>query len=198
MKSPGIVILYGPPTSGKTSLSKELKSRYPMSYSILRKYKLGKGNFDEYTKTNALRFTILEMLQYFTNVTKRHGNKYGVAKNHIRKTRNLLIISTASDVEVDKIKRASSKVDLPCVIIALTDSKEVMLQRLEDRKLTKADMDDRINLWWSTGYSKDMGFSPHLVIDTGLLSLELTVDIADFTVNKYVMDYYSTLGAVKK
>lgn len=190
--------MYGPPTSGKSSLSESLKNKYSLDYDLLKKHKLGKGNFSEYLETNATKFNILSMLNYFTHVTERHGNKYGVPRKRINKTNNKLIISTASASEVNKIQRAASRVNLPCVIIVLMNSKESAVKRLAERKLPPHEHDDRMNLWLSTYYYQNAGFQPHLIVNSDLMSLEMETDIVDFTINKYFIDYYSKLGAVQK
>ncbi|SDH83514.1 guanylate kinase [Sinosporangium album] len=71
------IVLYGPPTSGKSTVTETLHRLDPR-YTLLRKLKAGNGRTDEYEQVSTKRLDELREAGRLAVETHRYGNIYAV------------------------------------------------------------------------------------------------------------------------
>lgn len=124
-----ILVLFGTPTSGKDTVSKELQSIG--AYKMLRKTKLGNGRRAGY------KMTIREpKREQVVSTVFRYGNKYYVLESELLGIieQNLIpIICTTSTIEVSDICKWAVNHECEIVLVGLFTSFEVFTRRSKNR-----------------------------------------------------------------
>jgi len=135
-----IILIVGASGVGKDSLLKESKKYFEKEVNFVRRCITRKAdkNEDNYYLDD-LDFDLLKQTDFFVSTWKAHDNFYGISKNEIKNTSNIISISRA------KISDFEEKYD-EVYTINITLSKEELKNRLIKRaRESIEDIEKRLN-----------------------------------------------------
>jgi guanylate kinase len=141
------VILYGPPASGKDSITAEL-SRQDDRFALLTKLKVGNGRSAGYRHVSPDDLDALSNAGRLIVETRRYGNRYAVDRNDIDALTEAGRFPVVHMGNVADLLRLRSAVPLSWTCVLLWIPREVCAQRSENRG--DADTPRRVQAWDET------------------------------------------------
>jgi guanylate kinase len=146
MTSPG-VILYGPPTSGKDTITAEL-SRQDEQYVLLPKLKTGSGRSTGYRLVSDTERNTLRKAGRLVVETHRYGNVYAIDRQDIAALVDADRVPVVHMGNVSDLRRLRAAVPLVWTSVLLWVPREVCAKRSEHRG--DADTPKRLQAWDET------------------------------------------------
>ncbi|TYB49519.1 guanylate kinase [Actinomadura chibensis] len=146
MTSPG-VILYGPPTSGKDTVTAEL-ARQDDRYALLPKLKLGTGRSTGYRHVTAADLEKLRDSGRLVAETHRYGNVYAVDRDDIAALVEADKVPVVHMGNLSDVQRLRVAVPLDWTTVLLWISRAVCADRSQHRG--DADASERLQAWDET------------------------------------------------
>ncbi|WP_182903549.1 guanylate kinase [Microbispora sp. H10830] len=166
------VVLYGPPASGKNTITAAMHRQDPR-FCLLPKLKVGTGRADGYEFVTAERLDELRHAGRLLLETHRYGNVYAVDRRHIEDMTAAGQVPVAHMGNIADLRRLVGRAPDAWLRVLLWVPREVTEQRSKERGDT--DTADRLKAWDETladlTASTDDGFF-HLRIDTDRLDTE--------------------------
>ncbi|MFI0352513.1 guanylate kinase [Actinomadura sp. 9N407] len=141
------VILYGPPTSGKDTITAEL-ARQDDRFALLAKLKAGTGRTTGYRSVSADDLTALREAGRLVVETGRYGNRYAVDRHDIEaitEAGRVPVVHMGNLADLDRL-RASVPLDWTAVLLWVP--REVCAER--SRQRGDADTPKRLRAWDET------------------------------------------------
>ncbi|WP_242888054.1 guanylate kinase [Actinomadura litoris] len=146
MTSPG-VILYGPPTSGKDTITAEL-SRLDDRYALLPKLKTGTGRSTGYRLVSEAEREALHTAGRLVVETHRYGNVYAIDRQDIAALVDADRVPVVHMGNVADLRRLRAAVPLDWTSVLLWVPREVCAKRSEHRG--DPDTPNRVQAWDET------------------------------------------------
>lgn len=146
MTSPGM-ILYGPPASGKDTVTAEL-SRQDDRFALLTKLKAGTGRSTGYRSVSLDDLHALRIAGRLVVETDRYGNRYAVDRHDIDALTAAGRIPVAHMGNIADLQRLRSAVPLQWTAVLLWIPREVCAER--SRQRGDADTPQRLHAWDET------------------------------------------------
>lgn len=146
MTSPG-VILYGPPASGKDTVTAEL-SHQDDRFVLLAKLKAGTGRSTGYRSVSRDDLTALRSTGRLVVETERYGNRYAIDRHDIDTLTDAGRIPVAHMGNIADLQRLRSAVPLEWTAVLLWIPREVCAERSCRRG--DADTPQRLQAWDET------------------------------------------------
>lgn len=141
---PGGVILLGPPTAGKDTVSATLSEHDPR-YTQLTKLKVGSGRTSGYRATSAAELAALRRMGRIVLETHRYGNTYAVDSADLARMRRDKLVPVVHLGSVDHLRTFREAVDRPWLCVLLWVPRTVCAQRSADRG--DPDTEARLAAW---------------------------------------------------
>ncbi|MFF5265434.1 guanylate kinase [Actinomadura viridis] len=141
------VILYGPPTSGKDTITAELV-RQDGRFALLPKLKVGTGRTTGYRQVSGDDLTALRQAGRLVVETRRYGNRYAVDRQDVHdliEAGHIPVAHMGNLADLDHL-RASVALDWTAVLLWIP--REVCAQRSQQRG--DADSPKRLQAWDET------------------------------------------------
>lgn len=157
-----ILVLYGPPASGKSTITEALKSRNPR-FRLFPRLKCGGGRRSEYRMVSYEDLARLREDGQIIWENERYGAVYGTDRGHVESmlAEGLIPVIHAGQAEVvDALAKAFPNVELTSV--SLTCPRSVAVARIEGRAM--GDTAERIAAYNATPPLP----GANLVIDTSV------------------------------
>lgn len=144
--TPAGVILYGPPASGKDTITEEL-ARLDNRYALFQRLKVGTGNTDGYRPTSSAELATLRSSHDVLYENQRYGNTYIIDRPH------LAAMLTAGQIPVMHVGqvaglRAAMRYPARWISVLLWCSRDTTGIRARARG--SADVDARLKTWDET------------------------------------------------
>jgi guanylate kinase len=174
-KNERAVILYGPPASGKSTITKQLE-RIDDRYRLFQRLKAGTGRISEYRITTRDRIRDLSAAGEIVWANERYGSVYVIDRPHLRRMIEagcIPILHVGQRDAVDSIVSAVPTVQVTTV--SLTCPREIALQRIANRET--GDTLDRVAAYDAT----EQFIDADLTIDTSVVG---PVEAADLIIEK--------------
>lgn len=168
MTRPTGVVLYGPPTSGKSTTTTALHRLDPR-FRLLRKLKVGTGRAEEYHLVTAARFDELRQAGRTVAETHRYGNTYAVDRAEVDAMTHAGDIPVAHIGNIADLRRLVGRD--PWLRVLLWVPREVCEQRSGHRG--DVDTTQRLTAWDETLADLEAG------TDEGFFHLRLHTDRID-------------------
>ncbi|MUN38192.1 guanylate kinase [Actinomadura litoris] len=146
MTSPG-VILYGPPTSGKDTVTAEL-SRLDDRYALLPKLKTGTGRSTGYRLVSEAEREALHTAGRLVVETHRYGNVYAIDRQDIAALVDADRVPVVHMGNVADLRRLRAAVPLAWTSVLLWVPRKVCAKRSEHRG--DLDTPSRVKAWDET------------------------------------------------
>ncbi|MDX6744988.1 phosphotransferase-like protein [Actinocorallia sp. A-T 12471] len=160
------VILYGPPTSGKDTITAEL-TRQDTRFTLLPKLKAGTGRSRGYRAVTAEELEKLRADGRLPVETARYGNVYAVDRQDVETIAASGRIPVVHMGNVADLTRLRDAVPLDWLAVLLWIPREVCAERSAGRG--DADTADRLRAWDETRTDLDEA-------GTGVFDLEIRTD----------------------
>lgn len=157
------VILYGPPASGKSTITKNLEQA-DIRYRLFLRLKAGGGRTAEYRITTLKHIKDLQAAGEIAWINERYGAFYAVDTPQLRyliDRRQIPVVHVGQRNAVNAITAAIT--DALVTTVSLTCPRDIAVQRITDR--ATGDTADRIAAYDATEEFKDAD----LIIDTSLI-----------------------------
>jgi guanylate kinase len=168
------VVLYGPPASGKSTITKQLEMA-DGRYRLFRRLKAGGGRMDEYRVTTYAQIRNLQAAGEVVWANERYGSVYVIDRPYLRRMieeERIPVLHVGQRSAVDSI--VSAVPDVQVITVSLTCPREIALQRIANRKT--GDTPDRVAAYDAT----ERFIEADLIIDTSVVgSTEAAFMIAD-------------------
>lgn len=172
------VILYGPPASGKSTITKHLE-RIDNHYCLFPRLKAGGGRVAEYRITTLDHIKDLQAAGEVIWVNERYGAIYAIDRPHLRHMVEegcVPVLHVGQRSAVDAIIAAMP--DVQITTVSLTYPRDIAVQRITDRET--GDTADRIAAYDATKQFKDAD----LTIDTSIVGPVEAADLIARTVSE--------------
>ena len=148
-----LIVLTGKTASGKDTVMTKLLLKYPKSERIIsttsRELRQGEKNGIDYKFISREEFEKKIKSGDFLEYVEYGGNLYGTEKSQIEKSKFLTVFWRIDPSMAGKVKDLIKNIKL--LVIYLTVSDEVVLQRLKRRHLGDAEINKRLsddkNMW---------------------------------------------------
>ncbi|TNY38084.1 guanylate kinase [Thermomonospora catenispora] len=141
------VILYGPPTSGKDTITGEL-AELDERFALVPKLKAGTGRSTGYRIVTAAELEALRGMGRLAVETSRYGNIYAVDRHDIEAMTKTGRVPVVHMGNVADLRRLRSSVSLNWTCVLLWISREVCAERSRGRG--DADRPERLRAWDET------------------------------------------------
>jgi guanylate kinase len=141
------VILYGPPASGKDTVTAEL-SRQDNRFALLPKLKAGSGRSVGYRLVSSDELVVLRSKGRLVVETQRYGNRYAVDREDIAALTDSGRIPVVHMGNVADLERLRSAVPLAWTTVLLWIPREVCAER--SRRRGDSDSPKRLQAWDET------------------------------------------------
>lgn len=141
------VILYGPPTSGKDTVTAELTHQNPR-YALLPKLKVGTGRSTGYRYVSPAELAALRDADRIAVETPRYGNVYAVDRHDITALTDADRIPVVHMGNVADLRRLRGAVPLHWTSVLLWVPRDVCAERSEHRG--DDDTASRLRAWDET------------------------------------------------
>ncbi|MEU8269338.1 guanylate kinase [Sphaerisporangium sp. NPDC049002] len=165
MTPPTGVVLYGPPTSGKSTTTQALHRLDPR-FRLLRKLKVGTGRAEEYHLVTAARLDELRQAGRTLAETHRYGNTYAIDRAEVDDMGHAGLIPVAHIGNIADLRRLVGRD--PWLRVLLWVPREVCEQRSRHRR--DVDTAQRLAAWDETLTDLETGS------DEGFFHLRLHTD----------------------
>jgi guanylate kinase len=166
------IVLYGPPTSGKSTITAALHQHDPR-FRLLRKLKVGTGRSDDYEFISAEQLDELRSAGRLLAETQRYGNVYAVDRQRIADMTNAGQVPVAHMGNIADLRRLVGRTPDAWLRVLLWTPRDVTEQRSKDRG--DSDTVKRLHAWDETladlTAKPDDGFF-HLRIETHCLDVD--------------------------
>jgi guanylate kinase len=143
---PAAVILYGPPASGKDTITRALASLDPR-YALFRRLKVGRGNTSGYRMASSGDLTALQHAGQVLYQNHRYGSTYVIDRPHLGAMLDAGQIPVIHLGQVAGV-RAVSSYPANWVTVALWCTRSTTARRARARG--SADIDARLAAWDET------------------------------------------------
>ncbi|MFC4592414.1 nucleoside/nucleotide kinase family protein [Sphaerisporangium corydalis] len=185
MTQPTGIVLYGPPTSGKSTTTTALH-RFDPRFRLLRKLKVGTGRAEEYHLVTAARFDELRQAGRTVAETHRYGNTYAVDRAEVEEMAQAGRIPVAHMGTIADLRRLVGRD--PWLRVLLWVPRDVCEQRSGYRG--DVDTTQRLTAWDETLADLEAG------ADEGFFHLRLHTDqISVDQAAREIAAAYQTLSA---
>ena len=144
--NPAAVILYGPPASGKDTITRALASLDPL-YTLFRRLKIGNGNTSGYRMANPGDLAALRERGQVLYQNDRYGSTYVVDRPHLAAMFGAGQIPVVHIGQVEGI-RAVCSYPADWITVALWCARSTTARRARERG--SADIDARLTAWDET------------------------------------------------
>lgn len=141
------VVLYGPPCSGKSTITTALHQLDPR-FRLLRKLKAGTGRADEYDMVTAEQLDQLRRAGRLLIETHRYGNIYAVDRRHIEDMTAAGHVPVVHVGTIADLRRLVGRTPDAWLRVLLWVPREVTERRSKDRGDT--DTAERLRAWDET------------------------------------------------
>jgi guanylate kinase len=157
------VILYGPPASGKSTVTKQLE-RIDSRYRLFLRLKAGSGRAAEYRITTQDHIKDLQAAGEIVWTNERYGAVYAIDRLHLRrmvKGGHIPVLHVGQRSAIYAI--VSALPDVQVITVSLTCPREVALQRIASRET--GDIPDRVAAYDAT----EQFIDADIAIDTNVV-----------------------------
>lgn len=141
------MILYGPPASGKDTVTAEL-TRHDDRFVLLTKLKAGTGRSSGYRYVSLDDLRVLRDAGRLVVETQRYGNRYGVDRQDIDALTKVGRIPVVHMGNIADLERLRSAAPLKWIAVLLWAPREVCAERSKHRG--DADNPKRLQAWDET------------------------------------------------
>ncbi|GAA2441057.1 hypothetical protein GCM10010191_66450 [Actinomadura vinacea] len=163
------VILYGPPTSGKDTITAELTNQNDR-FALLAKLKAGTGRTTGYRRVSAADLAALRQTGRLVVETERYGNRYAVDRHDINALTNAGGVPVVHIGNLADLTELRAAVPLDWTSVRLAIPREVCAER--SRQRGDVDTPARLRAWDETdadlrqGEARGLALPFNLVIHT--------------------------------
>lgn len=178
LESGRAVILYGPPASGKSTITKHLE-RVDTRYCLFPRLKAGGGRVAEYRITTLDHIKDLQAAGEVVWTNERYGAVYAVDRPHLRhmvEEGSIPVLHVGQRSAVNAIVAAIP--DVQITTVSLMCPRHIAVQRITDR--ATGDTTERIAAYDATEQFK----GADLTIDTSVVGLVEAADLIARTVSE--------------
>jgi guanylate kinase len=169
------VVLYGPPASGKSTITKQLET-IDSRYRLFRRLKAGGGRMAEYRITTHAHIKDLQPAGEIVWANERYGSVYAIDRPQLRRMIEegyIPVLHVGQRGAIASV--ASAMPDMQVTTVSLTCPREIALQRLASRET--GDTSDRLAAYDAT----EQFIEADLIIDTSSIG---PVEAADMIAHK--------------